>query len=201
MHMKIWSTLACATLVGGTPAIAQDPRADASPYPGGRIEHQVEKMFEGEGGEGGLGMTKMVPSVTVPALRGDQLTKVLTGNTVRSNNRFAVYFAPDGRADGWVIKYKPAAAAACAAKKPVHFIDDDGTCLGGFEVPIAGRWRVRGDTVCMPGLFHGSRILPKPETCHYMALILNSVVFFTEDGHMLAKGWDLAKGDVRAKTI
>lgn len=201
MNVKIWSTLATVTLMGAAGAAAQETPAGVSPYPGGTIEKQMEKMFEGEGGEGGLGMTKMVPSVVVPALRGDQLTKVLSGNTVRSNNRFAVYFSPDGSANGWVIKYKPADSAACAAKKPVHFVDDDGTCLGGFEVPIAGRWEVRGDMICMPGLFHGSRVLPRKETCHYMTLVLNSVLFFTGNGDMLAKGWDLAKGDVRAKKI
>lgn len=201
MNVKVWSTLATATLMGATTAVPQDAQADVSPYTGGTIEKQIEKMFEGEGGEGGLGMTKMVPGVLVPALRDDQLTKVLSGNTVRSNNRFAIYFSPNGSVDGWVVKYKPADGAACAAKKPAHFVDDDGTCLGGFEVPITGRWQVKDNMICMPGLFHGAREPVTKETCHYMTLILNGVVFFTDKGDLVGKSWDLAKGDVRAKKI
>ena len=198
MNVKLWSTLACATLVAGAPATAQET---ASPYPGGTIEHQMEKIFEGEGGEAGLGMTKLVPSFSVPALRSDQLAKVLSGNTVRSNNRFAIYFAPGGSAEGWVIKYRPTAMADCTSKKPAHFVDDAGTCLGGYEVKINSQWRIQNDQICMPGLFHGAQVPPTRETCHYMALVLNSVLFFTSNGDMLGKGWNLAKGDVRAKII
>lgn len=213
MQIKMWKTLGSATLVAQafvhlgavSPAIAQQASAPASSagapsdYPGGTIEHALEKIFDGEGGEGGIGMTKLMPSFTVPALRSDQLRKAISGNTVRSNNRFAIYFRPNGKAEGWVVKYRPAAASECKPGRSGHFVDDSGTCLVGYDVKIDGAWRLSNDQICMPGIFHGAQTPPTQESCHYMALLLNNVVFFNTQGDMLAKGWNLAKGDVRDK--
>lgn len=87
----------------------------------------METISDGEGGEAGLGMTKLVPSVSVPALRSDQFARVLIGNTVRFSNRFASHFDPGDDAEGWVMKYRPTAMAhvvALISPAPGRMSDD-----------------------------------------------------------------------------
>lgn len=202
---RVWKTLGCAALVAcaqlgaaGT-ALAQQPAAAPSDYPGGTIEHALEKIFDGEGGEGGLGMTRLTRSFSVPALRTDQVAKVARGNTVRANRQFAVYLAEDGTATGWVNKWKPVANTECATKRDGFRIDEDnGQCLERYEVAVNGKWRAQDDQLCMPGIFEKTVPLEK---CYSMALVLNNVVFFDDQGRLISKGWNLAKGDVRAKII
>ncbi len=200
-QIKIWKSLGCVALVSQacTSVAAQAPANAPSEFPGGTIEHALEKIFDGEGGEGGIGMTRLTRSFSIPALRNDQIAKVASGNTVRANKRFAVFMSPTGAATGWAVKWKPAAAPQCASKRAGFRIDEEnGQCLEGYEVAIAGKWRAADDKLCMPGIFETK---VTAETCYSMALVLNNVVFFDDDGRVMSKGWDLAKGDVRAKIV
>jgi hypothetical protein len=197
VRLKIWTSLISATV-----AVAANAHAEpASPYPGGTLDHAIEKMFDGEGGEGGIGMSRLTDQVSFPALREDQIKVVASGNTIRSGNRFAVYLRPDGKVEGWSKRWTRVAADACKPNlKPGHTIDEDGACLSGREEAVSGVWAVRDGRLCLPSVFEDpTDTAMEPERCYGLALVVNNVLPFDKDGKLVRRPMDLAKGDSREK--
>lgn len=195
MRLKVWSTLAGATLVLG----AGEAAAQASPYPGGALEHALEKMFDGEGGEDGIGMTDLIDGrISVPALKDDQIVKAVGGNTIRSGNRLAVHLRSDGQVEGWTLKWRPAPASACAEPRAKGYVVDDGQCIASTNVPVTGHWSAQGDKLCLPGVFASPFDFAMPaRRCYPVALVINSVLVFDEAGKLVRRPMSLMKGDVR----
>ncbi len=189
-QLKLW----CALGVGSVAGLAANAGAPApEDLPGGSVAHALEKIFEGEGGEGGLGFTKLRPSFTVPALTDNQLRQVFTGNTLAQRNSLSVHFGADGKLEGWRGSYNEVDLKKC----PEQDADDglwlkDGRCLQrGKEQTVDGAsWSVDDGRLCVPDL----EGLPGGPTCYYAALVLNNVVLFTEEGRMIGKGKDLLQG-------
>ncbi|WP_332767735.1 hypothetical protein [Phenylobacterium sp.] len=201
MRMKIWKTLAGASLAIGACDAAVAQALGPSGYPGGTIEHALEKMFDGEGGEGGLGMTDLADGrFSVPALKNDQIVKAVGGNTIRSGDRFALHFSTDGRVEGWTLKWTPAPASACAEPRAKGYALDDGQCIASTEIPVRGAWSARGDKLCMPGVFASPFDIKIPASrCYSLALAINSVLAFDEAGKLVRRPMSLVRGDARGK--
>lgn len=201
MKRKIWTTLIGASLA--TAAVdASAMETVRGTYPNGTLEHALDKMFDGEGGESGIGMSDLKNgAITVPSLRGAQITRTVSGNTVRSGNRFAAYFAPDGKMQGWILKWSPAAAESCASlPNPGFARGEDGACIKSRELAVEGAWKVEGDKLCAPGIFD-SPFEPDvaPKRCYSLALVINNILAFDKSGKLARRPLELAKGDNRAK--
>ena len=192
-QIKIWCAVgasAVAGLTGGIPAFAEDQ------FPGGSVAQALDLIFHGEGGESGLGFTRMKPSFTVPALTGAQLQEVLKGNTLTRGGFFTVYFHPNGTVEGWHGFYPEVEFQRCPRENDP---DDglmlyDGKCVATdlkYTPFTAGAsWSIKDGRVCMPKI-EGEET---GTACYYAALVLNHVVLFTQDGNMIGKGQDLSSG-------
>jgi hypothetical protein len=197
MRIKIWSSLAVAT--GGLSAMAHAQTVESaqpSDYPGGTIEKQVEKMLANEGGEEGLGLTKLRPSFSVPALRSSEIQKVVVGNTVGISNNYAYHFEPQGKVRGWLRTWEKKAAAACPMKEGPNYLLEDGECWHWKDAPIASQWTVRNDKLCIPNVEYERPT--RSEYCYAMAVVFNNVVLFNDEGGVVGKAVNLTRGDTTA---
>jgi hypothetical protein len=194
MGIRIWTTVLASALIGQ--AAAAETTSPVSDFPGGTVEEAVSKIFDGEGGEGGIGMSRMRPALVIPSLATDQITKAFAGNTLRHDGRFAIHFRPNGSVVGWSTEYLPAAASACPTPKGAGYMVMDGKCWKQREFDVSSRWEAKDGKLCMPGILEDPIL---PQYCYHAALVLNHVALFNSDGEFTGKGWTLAKGDVRAR--
>lgn len=186
----------------GTPAATDTAQpAAGEDFPGGSFEDALEHVFAGEGGEGGLGFSALENqggrwSFTVPALSGEQLTKALSGNSLRQEAHYAMHLEPSGQYRGWALSWEKAPMAQCPSDEGPNHSIDDGQCWVASEGEIKGTWSVKDDTLCLS---------PAPEQvsgahdCVRAALVLNDVVLFGPDGKMIGKGNNLLKGENAAR--
>lgn len=161
------------------------------------FEAALKLVFAGEGGQGGLGISPLMEhrgawSFTVPALTELQLQQALKGNSLRTENHFAVHFAPDGRYRGWALAWARAPMAQCPGKGGLNYGIFDEQCWVASESRLDGSWTVMRDQFCLkpspPGVTGGAG-------CVRAALILDNIVFFGPDGKMIGKGSDLVRGE------
>lgn len=174
------------------PVLAQDPPKEGD-FNGDVVEAR-DKIFSGVGGEDGIGMTRMWPRVSIPALSNEEIRTVISGNTVRNNESIAVYFATDGTLESWYVDWTDAEARACTprAMKNRAFVLRDGKCQKKTIVDVKGAWTIRDNKVCPILRWNGEERKP----CWYVALIVDRVVLFGEDGAMLGRGKSLKKGRI-----
>lgn len=204
--MKMWSAIGVFSVVGAAaPAVATDTSSAPSTaaqdeFAGGTLSHALDKVFAGEGGEGGLGFTKMTRAFTVPALTTNQLRQVFTGNTLGQNGKIAAHLRPDGTVEGWhnidtEVKFER--CPKVNAEGDGLFIHDDTQCMQRtFTEFKNARWSIKDDQLCLP---KAAVAAGEGTACYYAALVLNSVVVFGEDGKMEGKGNSLWRGAVVPK--
>lgn len=192
-NIKIWSA-AGAVAVGSVAAASAASAADE--FTGGTLDYALEKVFAGEGGEGGVGFTKMNRSFSVPALTESQLRQVFSGNTLAAKGRVSAHLRADGTIDGWFSideEVKPFSRCPKENFSGDNMFVHDGQCMHrSFEQFKAAKWSIKGDQLCVPNSV-GFAEAPGAG-CYYAALVLNNVVLFGEDGKMVGKGRDLSKG-------
>lgn len=199
MQLRMWTTLAGAGLALGAGQAAGAERAEATPYPNGTFEHALEKMFDGEGGEEGVGMTDLSGGrFSVPALTDAQIALAVGGNTIRSANRLAVHLKPDGQVEGWTLKWTKTQLANCAGPRAEGYAMHDGECIASTRVSVAGPWSASGDKLCLPGVFASPFDFAVPaRRCYSVALAINSILVFDERGKLVRRPMSLMRGDVR----
>jgi hypothetical protein len=166
------------------------------------FERLLRGVFNGEGGQDGLGISPLRKSGTgwafsVPALTGGQVKQAVAGNSLRSENHFAVYFSPDGQFRGWALSWAQGPKDDCTSRKDPNRVLMEGQCWIGADTNLSGSWTIKDDTLCL-------NPSPRPVTdgkqCVRAAIVLNSVLFFGSDGKMVRKGSDLRKGLQLART-
>lgn len=192
--LKIWSAIG-AFAVGGAAVAATSPANTADEFPNGTLDQALNKVFAGEGGEGGLGFTKMTRNFSVPALSEKQLRTVFTGNTLGVPRKIAAYLRNDGKIEGWYAINTPVTPVERCANQDFNatylYMTHAGQCMHRSFAEFKGEtWSIKGEQVCLPesvGLGKG---------CYYAALVLNNVVLFDDNGNMVNKGRELAKGKV-----
>lgn len=106
-------------------AAAKPETAKIQPWPESRsaasFHALLEKVFEGEGGEGGWGIPNIDKTVDFPALNASELSTLFGGNSLVHDGAYALYFRPGGVVEG--------------------YIND--------EKHVTGTWKVEGDKICM----------------------------------------------------
>ena len=178
---KIWMGVGvCVTLAGAAMHTAPAVAADAPAVEGdfhGDFDSAAHELLGGEGGEMGLGLSTMWPRVSLPALSSTQIKKLITGNTLRSNEELALHFAADNTLEGWDDDWSPMpdnSKCTPTPPRPSDYFPEDGKCLKKEIVPVTGTWAVSNNQLCAtlkwPG---GTR-----DVCWYMAVMLDRVALF-----------------------
>jgi hypothetical protein len=193
---RTWVTVAVvanvAAAMHGAQAAEGSGSALENDYPG-TFASSLEHLLAGEGGEGGLGMSPLRRVVTIPALNGAQIEKVLGGNTVRRED-YAIAFDANGKFSGWEKPWEKVGADKCAAaaKSDKTYEVEHGECWHQLHVDIpAGTWKVEGDRLCtQPAL----RRVVAAVSCVSAALVLDRLALFDDSGKMLGKPSDLVAG-------
>jgi len=174
-------------------AASEGGESGATMFPGGNLESAVNKMFVGEGGEGGAGLTPMWPSVTAPALTGHDVEKVVTGNTLRTNAHVAWYFTPDKQVEGGFVDWKLTDQKLCPAvddPKDAYYRNAEGECWTYKLYPVQGTWAVRDNQLCLDVKWNtGTR-----NNCRYVTILLDNIALFDAQGKIDGKGMHLLKG-------
>ncbi len=169
-------------------------------YPG-ELSEAMDKIWAGEGGEGGAGLGKMWPSVRIPALTEDQLKSIIPGNTLRNDGRAAFYYDKTGKIEGWVSSYeelkpdkvnKLCTASAIAAR---DYWREDDRCWKVINNPMKGVWKIDNHKLCTNVTVQGN----KEAQCWHVALILDRIGLFNEEGAMHKVGKVIKKGRVLGK--
>jgi hypothetical protein len=184
---KIWYGIGVCAALGSAAVSAQS----TDEFPGG-FDKALEKVLAGEGGEGGRGLTKMLPSVTSPALRGSQIKKALTGNTLHSFGASSLHYDTTGKLAGWVGSWALTSAKTCPAKAPeeTYFQGDKG-CYQLTRHDAAGTWTIKDDQLCQSFTANGKATTG----CSYVALLLDTFALFdSASGEMSGKGFKLVAG-------
>lgn len=159
----------------------------------GRFDRALELMFMGEGGEGGLGLSRMGPTVSVPALTSEQIEKALTGNTLAIPYHYVLHYKSNGRVSGYTVEYAPAPNVSdCPAVevKGDKYLAYEGACSIRTSVKWSGKWKVKNDRLCMDVKW----VRGHEKDCYYVAFMLDKVALFKSNGTLSAKGHVLKKG-------
>jgi hypothetical protein len=152
----------------------------------------LQKQLAGEGGEGGIGFSASGPDFRAPALDADQLRMALVGNTVRKDQAVALYFNPNGMVQGWKRDWSKAEMSQCPTPLGEDHEIENGVCYTAAVNPIAGRYAIKGNQVCMPA-YSG-----KPqdgEACYYFAFV-TKFVMIGDGKRTYGSGKDLVVGRV-----
>lgn len=189
LKRKVWVGI---SLVAG---VTVGAAAGAAPeFPGGNFSAALKKVLAGEGGEGGIGISKMSnQQVTIPALSGANVKEALSGNTLRQNDLFALHFRADGGFNGWEVKWEKVDKARCAANAGNENYDvEDGVCWFATTLQQKGTWSTKGDQLCtQPALVAASG----GSSCVSVALVLDRFALFNDKGDMIGKGNTLVPGE------
>lgn len=180
---------------GSKAASAADEKAGPEVGFQGDLAHALEKIFAGEGGEGGAGLTTMWPRVSAPALTGEQIRQTVTGNTVHSGEHHALYFGKNGTVEGWYATWAKSPAAQSCPKTEIagdDFFLAGEACYLKTVHNFSGPWQVRDHQLCATIDWMGERKNP----CWYVTLLLDRVALFQASGEIEGKGNDLKRGKV-----
>lgn len=161
----------------------------------GDLAHALDKIFAGEGGEGGAGLTPMWPRVTAPALTGEQVKTVVTGNTIHMPEHQAMYFDKNGTLEGWYATWAKGADPKACPKTEVpgdNYFRAGENCFVKTVHQVSGPWEVRDHQLCAKIQWLGERKDP----CWYVTILLDDIALFDAAGKIEGKGNDLKRGKV-----
>lgn len=192
--MKLWSATAAvaAATALGAPALAQDaPTPAESVYPTG-FEKALSLMLAGEGGEGGLGMHKVWPTLQVPALNEAQIRKALPGNSLTMPYHYTIQIGANGSVGGYNIRYDEVAVSKCPKKEVPGdgLLLYEGVCSQQTNEPITGTWKVENHRLCLDARWESDKVAQ----CFNVFFVLDSVALVSEDGSLWHKAHKLKAG-------
>jgi hypothetical protein len=214
IHVRAIVTLAAALLMSAAPIAmaaaaeetkveqppAEQPAAEISGDFPGDFDEALTLFHSGEGGKKGVGMSKLWPRVSVPALSDAQLRALLIGNTFRTPDPFAMegdsiafYVDPAGTVEAWYTEWdKQPDSKLCPAKevKGDEFAIKDGSCHKLRFVDVAGTWEIKNNQLC-PSLTWSDG---GTQQCWYFVMLLNRVALFDPAGNMLGNEKRILKG-------
>ena len=191
----IWSA-GLAVTMAATAAISAAPgAASKEAYPDVDFNKTLEKMFDGEGGEGGLGYKVAGNKVTAPILSAAQLEKAIPGNTLRKNFHYALHLAADGAVSGWTREWDEVDRGLCKSYGYNDGLNRDpsGACWKDRATKISGRWTLKQNRVCLPDVFKGKG---DSNGCYRMVIFMNNIVLLGDDNVIVGKEMFLVKGEV-----
>lgn len=198
---KLWSGLGTCVTLAATAAVVhaaaapKETAAEVAPTFQGNLDDALKKIFAGEGGEDGAGLTPMWPSVTAPALTGPEIEKVVKGNTLTMKWHYDYYFSPDGTLAGTSSSFEKLGEAS---KCPKGFVEGEGYSMSSdgktcWKIPVAptqGTWSIKNHQLCMDIKWKGGA----KQTCQYVTILLDDIALFNANGKVDGKGMKLVKG-------
>jgi hypothetical protein len=188
---KVWVGI---SMVAGAAAMAQVVvAAGDEEYPGGKFSDALKMVLAGEGGEGGIGLSKMRNrSVSIPALKESQVSEALRGNTLRRDESYALHFDANGTFTGWEIRWDKVAVSRCTKDAGEAYEMEDGECWHATDVKIPqGKWSTRDGMLCTePAMAR----VAEGEKCVTVFLVLDDIAVFNAKGDMIGKGSELVSG-------
>lgn len=197
--MKLWSAAGAAAATAlTTPAAAEDGPPPAIPaptetvYPAG-FDKALTLMLAGEGGENGIGVHKVWPTLMFPALTTEQIGKAVTGNSLVIPYHYTHQYSADGKVGGYNIRYDPIDVKKC----PKTEIPGDGlllyegVCSAQVKEPVTGSWKAEDNRLCVD-ISWGST--GKIGGCYNMFFVMDSVAMVKPDGSVSGKAHALKKG-------
>ena len=181
-------------------AVADEPAPSGSEFQGD-LNQAVQLIFAGKGGYGGIGLGKMWPRLSIPALSGEQIRTALVGNTISNAEALGAYFNPEGSIEAWFVNWM---APPGKSKCPVKEIRGDawrlldGACRAKEIVPVRGAWRVDDNQMCVELAWDtsasGNIQAGTEKECWYVALVLDQIAFFHDSGAITSNGKRLLRG-------
>lgn len=181
---KIWTGLGAtaAVLTMGSAQAAEATAATSGPggtFPasvtGETVPFQrgLDKILDGEGGEGGIGFSQSGPVFATPALTSEQLQMALPGRTIRKDQAVAFYFGKDGIVEGWKRDWAKTDMGNCPSAMGDDHEIDNGVCYTATVNPIKGPYTIKDGQVCMPA-YSGK---PADGTaCYYIGFVTKFVM-------------------------
>lgn len=196
--MKLWSVAAgtaAATAMTGA-AVAADAPTVSDPtefvYPTG-FDKALSLMLAGEGGENGIGVHKVWPTLSVPALTTEQIGKAVSGNSLVIPYHYSHQYSEDGKLGGYNIRYDQVDVKRCPTTEVPG--DDlllyEGVCSLQVKEPITGTWEAKDHKLCVDVSWAGKKQF---DGCYTMFFIMDSVAFVKPDGTVSGKAHSLKKG-------
>lgn len=193
---KMFSIACAVAATCGGAAMAEEapaaPAAGVSDIFPGDFNRALELMFEGEGGEGGIGMFRMWPVASAPALTSEQITQTVTGNSLVVPYHHTMQFNADGTVGGYTLRYDEAPLRRCPSSEVLgdNYLRDEGTCFTRTPLAYSGTWRVDDHQLCVNIAWDGGTL----NDCYYVVFMLDSVGLYKSDGRLYAKGHKLRRG-------
>lgn len=198
--MKLWTAAGTAAAVTGlatTPALADGPApktADPTEfvYPTG-FDKALSLMLAGEGGENGIGVHKVWPTLSVPALTTEQIAKAIAGNSLVIPYHYTHQYSADGKVGGYNIRYDPVDVKKCPAKEIPGdgLLLYEGVCSAQVNEPVTGTWKAQDNRLCVDIAWAGKSQIAG---CYNVFFIMDSVAMVKPDGTVSGKAHQLKKG-------
>lgn len=195
--MKLWTaagvaaaaTIAAPAIAAGPPPVI--PAASEFVYPDG-FGKAVSLMLAGEGGENGIGVHKVWPTLMIPALTGAQVKAAIADNSLVIPYHYTFQFKADGSIGGYNIRYDEVAVKTCPkVEKPGDgLLLYEGVCSKQVNEPIAGNWKVDGDKLCLDLGWSSTKV----NDCFTVFFVMDSVALVKADGSVWGKAHALKKG-------
>lgn len=199
---KLWSSAGLITAAAATlaaPAMAQSPAAPvADPtdyvYSNGGFDKALSLMLMGEGGENGIGVHKVWPTLSVPALTTDQIRKAVSGNSLVIPYHYTHQYTPDGKVGGYSLRDERVDVKKCPKTEVPGdgLILYEGVCSAQIREPITGSWKADDNKLCVDirwgsagGAING---------CYTVFFVMDSVAMVKADGTVSGKAHALKKG-------
>ncbi len=197
--IKLWSAAVGTAAVMSLPAAAADAPNVAEPtdfvYPSG-FDKALSLMMAGEGGENGIGVHKVWPTLSVPALTTEQIGKAVSGNSLAIAYHYTHQYSPDGKVGGYNIRYDQVDVKSCPKTEVPGdgFLLYEGVCSAQVEEPVTGTWEAKDHQLCVDIAWAGSTQI---KGCYTMFFIMDSVAMVKPDGTVSGKAHALKKGAAR----
>lgn len=197
---KLWSAagLVAAAVATAAPATAAGPAAPAADptefvYANGGFDKALSLMLMGEGGENGIGVHKVWPTLSVPALTTEQIGKALSGNSLVIPYHYTHQYSADGRVGGYNIRYDPVDVKKCPKKEIPGdgFLLYEGVCSAQVNEPVTGTWKADDNKLCVDLKWGGGGAI---NGCYLVFFVMDSVAMVKPDGTVSGKAHALKKG-------
>ncbi|WP_423603391.1 hypothetical protein [Sphingomonas sp. MS122] len=198
--MKLWSAAGAAaaatTLAASAAAEEGPPPAIPAPtdtvYPTG-FDKALSLMLAGEGGENGIGVHKVWPTLMFPALTTEQIGKAVTGNSLVIAYHYTHQYGADGRVGGYNIRYDPVDVRKCPKTEVPGdgLLLYEGVCSAQVREPVTGSWKAQDNKLCVDISWGKDG---KIDGCYNMFFVMDSVAMVKPDGSVSGKAHALKKG-------
>lgn len=198
---RLWSAaglVAAAAATLSAPATAEGPApVTADPtefvYPTG-FDKALSLMLAGEGGENGIGVHKVWPTLSVPALTTEQIGKAVSGNSLVIPYHYTHQYSADGKVGGYNIRYDVIDVKKCPKTEVPGdgLLLYEGVCSAQVKEPVSGTWKAEDHKLCVDMKWGAKG--EKIDGCYTVFFIMDSVAMVKPDGTVSGKAHALKKG-------